>query len=322
MQNSESNQSAFSSDTASGNGATSGAESTKVARPRKSRATGPRTPQGKERSKRNALKHAIFSQVALLKGESRAEYHALLNGFRESLQPEGELEEWLIEKLALCAWRQRRLIIAETAEIRRATEFLACEANQQQTERSNNISEYSIRYEGGLIRRIANSEALDRCLELLKELRDEIEDNGFAVKSDAEILTKLYGEPSREKWQRTLFDLYETWWATAECSEEKRQQHGYATPEKCKENFLEDLDAEIKRLERYKKTQASMKAEKMKLEALRQHVPLTPQFDHLLRYEGSLERNFDRTLSQLERLQRMRLGQPVLPKLEVQHSLA
>jgi hypothetical protein len=46
------------------------------------------------------------------------------------------------------------------------------------------------------------------------------------------------------------------------------------------------------------------------------------QFDHLLRYEAALERNFDRTLTQLERLQRMHLGQPVLPKLEVQRSLA
>ena len=52
---------------------------------------------------------------------------------------------------------------------------------------------------------------------------------------------------------------------------------------------------------------------------LRQHVPLTSQFDHLLRYEASLERNLDPTLSQLERLQRLRLGQPVLPKLEVHH---
>jgi hypothetical protein len=58
----------------------------------------------------------------------------------------------------------------------------------------------------------------------------------------------------------------------------------------------------------------------MKLEALRRHVPLAPQFDYLLRYEASLERNFDRTLTQLERLQRMRLGQPVLLKLEVQHT--
>ena len=81
-------------------------------------------------------------------------------------------------------------------------------------------------------------------------------------------------------------------------------------------------DEEIKRLERYKKARASVESERMKLEALRQHVPLTPQFDHLLRYEASLERNFDRTLGQLERVQRMRLGQPVLPKLEVHHSVS
>ena len=71
-------------------------------------------------------------------------------------------------------------------------------------------------------------------------------------------------------------------------------------PDECKKYFLEELAAEIKRLERYKKARASMESEKMKLEALRQHVPLTPQFDHLLRYEASLERNFDRTLAQLE----------------------
>jgi len=64
---------------------------------------------------------------------------------------------------------------------------------------------------------------------------------------------------------------------------------------------------------------ASAESEKAKLEALRPHVPLTLQFDHLLRYEASLERNFDRTLGQLERVQRMRLGQPVLPKLEMHH---
>lgn len=54
----------------------------------------------------------------------------------------------------------------------------------------------------------------------------------------------------------------------------------------------------------------------MKLEALRQNVPLAPQFDHLLRYEASLERNFDRTLNQLEGAQRMRLGQAVRPNSE------
>jgi len=322
MENCENNLSTLSPRPASGNGAAPGTQSTKVDRPRATGTTGPRTPQGKERSKRNALKHGILSQVALLKGESRAEYDALLNGLRENLQPQGTLEEVLVEKLALCTWRHRRVIIAETAEIRKATEFLGWDTDQRQAERTNKISDYSIRFEGGLIRGIANPEVLERCLELLKELSEEMEDDGFDPKSDSQIFAKLYGEPSQEKWQKTLFDSYETWYATAKCSEDERQKHGYATPEQCKKSFLEELDEEIKRLERYKRTRASIEAEKMKLEALRQHVPLTPQFHNLLRYEASLERNFDRTLSQLERLQRMRLGQPVLPKLEVQHSLA
>jgi hypothetical protein len=322
MENSENTPSTFSSNPASGNGAAAQTPSTKVGAPRTSGATGPRTTLGKERSKRNALKHGILSQVPLLKGESRAEYDAILNGLRENLQPEGELEELLVEKLALFTWRHRRVIIAETAEIGKATEFLVWDADQQQAVRTNEISEYSIRYEGGLIREMANAQVLDTCLDLLKELGDRIEDDGFAPKSDAQILTKLYGEPSQEKWQKTLFDSYRVWSRTAESSEKERQQHGYATPEKCKKTFLEELHGEIKRLEHHKKTRASVESERMKLEALRQHVPLTPQFDHLQRYETTLERNFDRTLSQLERVQRMRLGQPVLPKLEVHHSVS
>ena len=56
------------------------------------------------------------------------------------------------------------------------------------------------------------------------------------------------------------------------------------------------------------------------MELLACKIPATQDLDRLLRYEASLERNFDRTLSQLERVQRMRLGQPVLPNLQVHHS--
>jgi hypothetical protein len=42
--------------------------------------------------------------------------------------------------------------------------------------------------------------------------------------------------------------------------------------------------------------------------------------DRLIRYETSLERAFDRTLTQLERVQRMRKGQPLPPQLEVKIS--
>jgi len=133
--------------------------------------TGPRTSQGKDRSKYNAVKHGIFSKVIVLKAEPRIAFDALLNGLFHDLQPEGELEEILVEKLAILIWRYRRLIVAE-AENSQAADFLA---------------------------------------------------------GDEKLLNR----------------------------------------------------------------------------------------EHLLRYEASIERSFDRTLSQLERVQRMRLGQPILPPIKL-----
>jgi hypothetical protein len=79
---------------------------------------GPRTGTGKNIASKNAIKHGIFSNAMLLKSESRVEYDSLLNGLYESLKPEGTLERFLVEKLAVLIWRYRRLIITETAEIK------------------------------------------------------------------------------------------------------------------------------------------------------------------------------------------------------------
>jgi hypothetical protein len=49
-------------------------------------------------------------------------------------------------------------------------------------------------------------------------------------------------------------------------------------------------------------------------------VPALDISERLLRYETHLSREFDRTLSQLERLQRMRLGQTVPPPINVRLS--
>src|ERR1700693_647162 len=50
---------------------------------------GPKTQQGKQNSKRNALKHGIFSQVVLLPWEPRAELASLHSGLRDCYEPEG-----------------------------------------------------------------------------------------------------------------------------------------------------------------------------------------------------------------------------------------
>jgi len=78
-------------------------------------ATGSRTELGEERSSQNAIKHGIFSEVTVLKGESRAKYESLLRELWKTLLPEGKLEEILVKSwrpiycaTGVCSWRKVR----------------------------------------------------------------------------------------------------------------------------------------------------------------------------------------------------------------------
>jgi hypothetical protein len=270
--------------------------------------TGPRTPAGKERSRHNALKHGIFSTVAVLPHESRTEFNSLLNGLREDLQPEGTLEGILVEKLAVLSWRYRRLVVAEAAEIQKRSAFLEWDNKERRDDEASEGIVFTV-HTVGLIKKKNNPLILEKCTGLLKELKDNIQSNGFDSDSDELTLTELYGD--LEQHAETLLDTYRAWHATAECSDEERKQNGYASAEQCVKNFLKELENEIRNLARYKKAKAAIETEQMNLEVLRQSVPDSPEVERLLRYETTLERAFDRTLTQLERLQRMRLGQPV-----------
>ena len=81
--------------------------------------------------------------------------------------------------------------------------------------------------------------------------------------------------------------------------------------------MLKEIDEETQRLICYKKARTSIGTVHTQLETFRHSIPDALGLDRLLRYEASLERAFDRALSQLERLQRMRLGQSVLPPIKV-----
>jgi len=174
----------------------------------------------------------------------------------------------------------------------------------------------------GLIGNTDNRHVVERCIEWLAHLRDGVERVGFRSDQDALILRKLYGDREVSRLRRDLYDSYETWLRIAETPEQERERKRYPSPSECRQIVMEKIDKEIRRLKRDQKERSSIQAARTQLEIVSRNVPDGPGLDRLLRYEASLERSFDRTLSQLERLQRMRLGQPVLPKLEVHHSLS
>jgi len=284
------------------------------------KATGPRSPQGKERSKRNAIKHGVFSGVVLLPTEFRTAFNSLHKGLWESLQPEGKLEEVLVDKLATLLWRHRRLIIAEGADIRNSVELMARDRQEKLRDQAETTSS-GLRLDDleGQIRYIDIPVVLEHCFKLLSDLRARVERNGFR-NENREILKEIYVASGYKHSTPNLYDEYLIFEKAASASEEERVRHGYASPDECKQSLLKRINEEIESLQRYEKTQGAIEADRMKLEALRRLVPESPSLDRLLRYEASLERSFDRTLSQLERLQRMRRGQPVPPTLKVELS--
>jgi hypothetical protein len=290
--------------------------------------TGPRTELGKKRSSQNALKSGIFSRAALLKGESRSEYQTLLEDLRETCQPEGKVEEILVDKLASIIWRYRRLLLAEGAEIRRSTEFVEFDRKQMEQKEAETISRevqpatnIDLSFGPvGLIWNTQNPVVLERSKELLIELWQRIETDGLDEPRDKPDLETIYGDARRLHLRPTFYDWYTRWFLTAKLPESERQKRGYATPEQCKDATLEAITDEITRLKRYQKRNESIESDRMKLEILRKGVPNFQELDHLLRYETSLERAFDRTLTQLERLQRIRKGQPIPPQVDVKIS--
>ena len=73
------------------------------------KSTGPRTPEGKAAVRLNALKHGILSQAVLLPGEDEEALRELGQNLKVELQPVGELESLLVDRIIASYWRLRRL---------------------------------------------------------------------------------------------------------------------------------------------------------------------------------------------------------------------
>ena len=277
-------------------------------------ATGPRTQRGKQKSKSNALKHGIFSKAVLLKEEPRAEFNSLLRGLRDDFRPEGTFEGILVENLATSLWRKRRLLIAERAEIRKGTEFV----DSDMLRRAKDEEAIILQDSGPLVRKTTNARILDTCIEMLALLKGWIETEDFDEVLGEGVRTWLYGKygPS----VTTAFDRYLEIRRITRSNASAGHQTDPSYLKKCKGVLLNLLDEEISQFKKIQCEQLLEENNRIEIEWHRGNVPDAPQLDRLLRYETTLQRDFDRTLSQLERVQRIRKGQPVSPTLNLQIS--
>ena len=90
------------------------------------RSTGPVTLEGKAVSALNATRHGILARTSILvsRGEDAESFEALRESLHLELQPEGKVEELLVERLVSLVWRLRRLHAAEVGIFDAAREHL------------------------------------------------------------------------------------------------------------------------------------------------------------------------------------------------------
>lgn len=75
--------------------------------------SGPKTPEGKATSSRNATKHGFRGRLHV-RDHEREEFEALVEAHRAELNPQGPLENLIFDKLITAAWHLFRLEWAET----------------------------------------------------------------------------------------------------------------------------------------------------------------------------------------------------------------
>jgi hypothetical protein len=97
---------------------------TEANRQNASKSTGPKTDHGKQRSRRNALRHGFTAETVIEPLEHPQEYRAFEDAIVSEYLPQTPVEQELVHRLASLFWRLRRATSIETGLLRMQSEIL------------------------------------------------------------------------------------------------------------------------------------------------------------------------------------------------------
>ena len=98
------------------------------------KSSGPRTEEGKNISRLNALDHSCRASILVLPTEDFGEYESKCQAWKLSLQPRNPAEEFLVNRLVKLAWQSDRIDRAHTARLNRRICFTMIEEADQEQE--------------------------------------------------------------------------------------------------------------------------------------------------------------------------------------------
>lgn len=256
------------------------------------KSTGPRTIQGQEHSRRNALKHGLFVRRVTdfeALDEDPQEYDELLDGLWSQYRPIGRLEELEVERIALCCWRLKRAWRYENAMTLAARrDFVRAELDYQKPYCKERDKEESA------------------ALVLLQSAKEEVE---------------RAGEVSQELKQRifsTMQGLDGMWSALEKTAEELMDDHKlFRRLDSPKRTWARDIFAVTHAISAVEEL-SDQRWTKVREAAIGRHaLPDSDALDKILRYEAAVNRDLGRSLDRIERLQRQRHGETIPPPVSV-----
>jgi len=252
---------------------------------------GPQTPEGKAVVKKNALKHGLCAREVVIQAgdgqESQEEFDRLLALLWDDLQPQGALEEMQVERIAICYWRLWRCLRAEMGETRKTLDnLLTWERGRLDALSSAKICPGSKDSRRTLWQ---DSLGLNYLIQLWETARQEVAERGQLSAQVSELLTPALPQAGGIPWEN-------------------------------REAALKCIDQEIGRLQAIREIYQNK--ETLELEALKASLALPPRevLDKILRYETTISRQLYKAMAELERFQRMRMGEPVPPPINVEVS--
>jgi hypothetical protein len=276
------------------------------------RSTGAVTQEGKVIVSRNAIKHGIFARDLMLKTEvyqeNEDEYRELLHGLVDSLMPQGQMENLLVEKIALDFWRLRRVIRFETGSIKRYLEeviddyydrwrsgekHLSLSDIEERIEERQSSIDWSKQYLASLRQ---GTVKFDQPLWEGEEIESDIEDDlhMIANRVDRELIT----EDERMDLKFGELDL--------SALKEIIGRAGYHTDQAVADRLIEiysklneEYEKEIADLNEQKIVNARSDELKSKLCSL----PPNDNFEKVLKYETSIQKSIFQNLIMLKKLQ-------------------
>lgn len=268
--------------------------------------TGPMTISGKAIVSTNAIKHGIFTKDLILTSEigqeNEDEYREILNNLEDCLSPCNQMENLLVEKIAVDFWRLRRTIRFETGSITQCIKSLLKELYSHGNQNNEKIDE-EIQQKQQLI--TWNLSYLG-CLDKGEVTFDQPTWKGNVIESDIiedfYMIAKSFSSLTKEEREKLYysgdFDFDEL--------HALLKRNGYSDTKKISTKLIELYTKQNQRLEEEIQKLTKQKLVNAASNTLTYMLGMTPTMDNadkVLKYERSLQKSIYQNLFLLKKLQ-------------------